>query len=440
MKKYKLLLPSVVAVFLLSTILGGPGVLANSLNDLKKEHKQLEQKQNQINSNINTKKKEIAEKKTTIEKILDQISKLNGEIEETNQNIARIKEIIEVTKEEIAELRLSIEDLEKKIAERDVVLRERVRAMQVKGNSVNYIDVLLGANSFADFIDRFSAVNTLMDADRKIMDQQARDIEQLEKEKALVEQKLAEQVANKKKLEGMRASLESQKKQKNNLINQLEKEQEKLENEKGQLEEELHETHEVSKEVEQKIIAEQKRLAEIARKAEEERKRREAAARAAARAGQKNSGGGGSYTPPPAVASGTWTKPASGRFTSGFGYRIHPISGTKRQHRGADIANSIGTPVVAAGDGVVSYAGTMGTYGNVIMITHSVDGQIFTTLYAHLSSIGVSSGQHVEKGQYIAGLGNTGGSTGPHLHFEFHIGNWSASGPSAVNPLRYVPF
>ena len=437
MKKYKLLLSSVIAVFLLSTLLGGTGALANTLNDLKKEQKQLEQKQNKINSNINTKKKEIAEKKTTIEKILDQITKLNGEISETNQNIARVKELIQVTKEEIGALRLSIEDLEKKIAERDVVLRERVRAMQVKGNSVNYIDVLLGANSFADFIDRFSAVNTLMDADRKIMEQQAEDIAQLEKEKALVEQKLAEQVANKKKLEEMRASLQSQKSQKNKLIDQLEKEQEKLENEKGQLESELHETHKVSKEVEQKIVAEQKRLAEIARKAEEERKRREAAARQNSGGGD---GGGGSYTPPPAVSSGTWTKPSTGRFTSSFGWRTHPISGTKRQHRGADLANSVGTPVVAAGDGVVSYAGTMGTYGNVIMITHSVDGQIYTTLYAHLSSIGVSSGQHVDKGQYIAAMGNTGGSTGPHLHFEFHIGNWSASGPSAVNPLRYVPF
>ena len=83
--------------------------------------------------------------------------------------------------------------------------------MQVKGGQVNYIDVLLGANSFADFIDRFSAVNTLMDADRKIMQQQADDKEQLEKEKALVEQKLAEQEASKEKLEGLKASLVSQK-------------------------------------------------------------------------------------------------------------------------------------------------------------------------------------------------------------------------------------
>ena len=82
----------------------------------------------------------------------------------------------------------------------------------------------------------------------------------------------------------------------------------------------------------------------------------------------------------------------------------------------------------------------MGTYGNVIMVTHSIDGQIFTTVYAHLSSINTSAGQQVAKGQFIGKIGTTGASTGPHLHFEMHIGNWSASGPSAVNPLRYVSF
>ncbi len=155
---------------------------------------------------------------------------------------------------------------------------------------------------------------------------------------------------------------------------------------------------------------------------------------------ETNSGGGSSSSYLPPVSNGTWTKPASGTYTSSFGWRTHPIYGTQRQHRGADIANSTGTSVVSAGDGVVSHAGPMGTYGNVIMVTHSIDGQIFTTVYAHLSSINTSAGQQVAKGQFIGKIGTTGASTGPHLHFEMHIGNWSASGPSAVNPLRYVSF
>ena len=213
------------------------------------------------------------------------------------------------------------------------------------------------------------------------------------------------------------------------MIDQLEAEQERLSREKKQMEVDYHEAIEVDAKLEKKIIAEQKRIAEIARK-EAERKRKAAAAAAAkAKPGSL-----------PQVSSGFWTRPANGQYSSSFGWRIHPIYNTKRQHRGADIAAPTGTPVVAAGDGVVSYAGRMGGFGNVIMITHSTNGSIFTTVYAHLSKISVSSGQVVDKGSYIGAVGNTGASTGPHLHFEMHVGNWTASGPSAVNPLRYVSF
>ena len=113
-------------------------------------------------------------------------------------NIDRVEAEIDQTTDEIEALHSSIKELENKIAERDVVLRERVQAMQIKGGTIDYLDVLLGANSFSDFIDRFSAVSTLMDADRTIMKEQAEDQEQLEEEKAIVEQKLAEQEESKK--------------------------------------------------------------------------------------------------------------------------------------------------------------------------------------------------------------------------------------------------
>lgn len=430
MKSHKWLLSGTIVIFLLSTLLSSEGVLAGPLDDLKKEQKMIEQKKDNLNSGIQKKTAEIKTNESTIDKIVNQILALNAKIEETNTNINRVIDQINLTTEEVDALRISIADLEKKIEERDEVLRERVRAMQVKGGHVDYLDVLLGANSFADFIDRFSAVNTLMDADRKIMKQQAEDIEQLEKEKALVEEKLAKQEAAKEELDGLKASLLTQKKEKDKLIDQLEAEQKKLKNEKRSLETELDEAVEVSKEVEQKIIAEQKRLAEIARKAAEKKAAEERAKRAAASKGSSQN--------IPSVSSGNWTRPANGRYTSSFGWRT--LGGISRQHRGADIANSIGTPVVSAADGVVSYAGPLSTYGNVVMVTHSIEGQTFTTVYAHLSTIGVSVGTQVDKGQYIAAMGNTGRSTGPHVHFEIHVGSWSASGPSAVNPLRYVSF
>ena len=175
-------------------------------------------------------------------------------------------------------------------------------------------------------------------------------------------------------------------------------------------------------------------MAELARQAEIERKKQESARLAASKTASKastssssnsSSSKGSSVAPSisaPSVSSGSWTKPASGRFTSEFGRRN--IGFASSNHRGIDIANSVGTPILAAGDGVVQRTGTLGTYGNIVMTTHSVNGKVFTTLYAHLSSVNVSPGQVVSKGQVIAGMGNTGRSSGPHLHFEFHVGGW----------------
>ena len=133
--------------------------------------------------------------------IQEQISQLNGEITKTNNDIARVEGEIAETVAEVEKLQASILSLEKKIKERDLVLRDRVRAMQANGDPVDYLDVLLGANSFSDFIDRFSTVTTLLDADRAIMKQQADDQKQLEeRESKIVEQKLSELEDNRSEL------------------------------------------------------------------------------------------------------------------------------------------------------------------------------------------------------------------------------------------------
>jgi len=104
------------------------------------------------------------------------------------------------------------------------------------------------------------------------------------------------------------------------------------------------------------------------------------------------------------------------RVSSGYGMRFHPISGVHKAHLGVDYAAPTGTPVRTIGDGVVSFAGWQGGYGNVIIIQHK-DRQ--STLYAHLSRIDVRKGQKVSQGDRVGAVGSTGASTGPHLHFEF---------------------
>lgn len=424
----------------------GPSAFADTLSDLKNQQQQLQNKQETLNSNIQETEGKINLNSSKIDQIMAQIKMLDTKILDTEVKVAEVLSQIELTTTEIERLRASIDALVIKIEERDALLKERIRAVQVSGGSVSYIDVLLGANSFVDFIDRFSAVNTLMEADRSILEEQANDKRALEEQRASVEKKLKEQEARKAQLVELKASLDAQKNSKNTLIDQLEVEQSKLTQQKEGLEDHLDEVLNVSQDVQNKITAEQVRIAEIARKAAEEKKRQEAAERqrqadaeSQRRSQSKQStSGSNTYTAAPAVSSGSWTKPASGTFTSSYGSRIHPISGVRKTHYGIDIANSTGTTTVSAADGIVSYAGPFSTYGNVVMVTHSIDGQTFTSLYAHLSRIGVGVGQSVSKGQPIGAIGTTGNSTGPHLHFEIHVGNWEGMDKNSVNPLRYI--
>ena len=107
------------------------------------------------------------------------------------------------------------------------------------------------------------------------------------------------------------------------------------------------------------------------------------------------------------------------RISSGFGLRRHPILGYSRMHQGVDFAAPLGTPVYAAGEGRIAFAGRRGGYGTTVVINHS---RGVSTLYAHLSSIqrGLRPGSVVRQGQVIGRVGSTGLSTGPHLHFEVH--------------------
>ncbi|ANU21943.1 murein hydrolase activator EnvC family protein [Planococcus donghaensis] len=418
-----------------------PSANADKLSDLEKQQQEVQQKQSELNAGIQQKASEISQNQTTLEKIIAKISELDNQIIETQDKIDVAQAEIDQTKVEIDELRKSIEELERKIAEREELLKERARAIQLSGGSVDYIDVLLGANSFVDFIDRFSAVNILIEADREIMREQAADKKLLAEQKAEVETKLAEQEAKKAELVDLKNSLAAKKNEQAQLEEDLKAEQARLAKEKSSLEAEHSETLDISADLEKKIGAEQARLAEIARKAEAARLAKEAAARKAAAAAAAKAST--SKAPVQAVASSapstggsTFILPAAGRFTSGYGGR--DIGVGAESHLGMDIANVPGTRISAAASGIVSYAGNMGGYGNVVILTHSINGRTHATVYAHMSSINVSVGQPVSQGQQVGGMGNTGRSTGTHLHFEIHVGPWNGSRSNAVNPAPYV--
>jgi len=121
-------------------------------------------------------------------------------------------------------------------------------------------------------------------------------------------------------------------------------------------------------------------------------------------------------------------KPTSGYLSCGFGRRIDPFTGRKQPHLGVDLATDIGTLVYVTADGVVSHVGRDVGLGKLVRIDHLYG---YTTVYAHLSRITVKRGQHVKRGDLVGAVGNTGYSTGPHLHYEVHYQG------RAQNPLKY---
>ncbi len=122
-------------------------------------------------------------------------------------------------------------------------------------------------------------------------------------------------------------------------------------------------------------------------------------------------------------------RPARGWETSGFGFRHSPFTGEEEFHKGLDIANRKGTPVMATADGVISFVGPKGNLGNVVVIDH---GHGITTRYAHLSKAMQKRGARVQRGDLVAKMGNSGRSTGPHLHYEVRLNG------VPVNPHKYI--
>ena len=121
--------------------------------------------------------------------------------------------------------------------------------------------------------------------------------------------------------------------------------------------------------------------------------------------------------------------PVKGLVTAGYGYRRSPFTGQREMHEGLDIAAPVGTPILAAADGIVSFVGPLAAFGNVVFLNH---GHGFTTFYAHVSTSRVKEGQPVKRGDEIARVGMSGRTTGPHVHYEVQVNG------TTVNPMKYV--
>nr|WP_269448714.1 peptidoglycan DD-metalloendopeptidase family protein [Metabacillus kandeliae] len=444
----------------LAAIIGTSGILIPLNNPiaaaqtLEEKQKEVRDQQSGVNSNIQSKQSRINELKQTEAKLNEEIKNLDMKVSATSGKIADKQAEVEETKKNIEDAKKEIAAVKKRIAERNELLKNRARSMQESGGMIRYLDVLLGAQNFSDFVSRMSAVSTIVDADKEIIKAHEKDMNLLEQKEAELNSSLQKLQTALSELESLKETLNKQMDDKNKFMASTQKEHDDAEDDLMTLQEKssflADQDAAIQKEIARAKAAEEERkrqAAEAARRAAAEKAAAAEHAKATAKQAQESRESGSpapsastsspepSESTSPQTGSGNFIKPTNGVFTSGFGMRVHPITHKHKLHAGIDFANPApNVPVYAAAAGTVTRAGYSSSFGNVVYITHSINGKIYTTVYAHQERLLVHTGQTVEQGQQIGIMGNTGNSTGKHLHFEIHDGPWQGAG-NAINPL-----
>ena len=356
-----------VGIFLLVLMMLSLNIVsayASNLNDLKDEQEKLEQEikdsKNELNR-IESQTKDVSQQIEELDKKMDQAT---VDLENVENELKNIEEKIVVTTEELEEAEINL-------VEKQDTFNKRIRVMYMNGN-VGYLEMLLSSENIKDFLSRQDIVESIAEHDKDLIRfmKEQRDI--IDAKKLELEAQRASVEVTKSKIESRRKDLEIATRDKEDLMGRLEVD-------KKALEKEIDKFNDEAKEIEAKII----KL-------------------------QRNTG-------PYSGGQMEWPAPGYYRVTSPYGYRIHPILKVKKLHTGIDIGAPTGGNIVAAAAGTVIYSGSLGGYGNTIMLDH---GGGIVTLYAHNSRLMVKEGTVVKRGDIVSKAGSTGMSTGPHLHFE----------------------
>lgn len=345
---------------------------------------------------------------------------LDNKIEINRQMIELIGEQIEIYDEIIAEKQAELDKaLEKETAQTEL-LRSRIRAME-ENSTYSYASFIFDSSSVTELLSRIGDVNDIMHYDKTLEEEYMAAREDVESIKKSYEEARHEQELLQKELDTKQAELDAQVEAAYTMIADIETLSDDAQAEYDAIAEEEAKAEETL----QKAI--RKRAAEQAKYNQNNNSNNGGGGNSGGSGG--NSGGGGSSGGGSATSLSNlqWPVPSCTLITSRFGYRVAPTTGASTYHGGLDIGAGMGASIVAAGAGDVIYAGANGGYGNCVMIDH---GNGVVTVYAHMSSIGVSYGQYVTAGQYVGAVGSTGVSTGPHCHFEIRI-NGAQTDPAA---------
>ena len=353
---------------------------------------QLSNIQQQITNEAN--KKSEAEK--TIGTVYEQLHAIQRDLDTATAELKQVQaERIQLDKD-ITKTEAELKEAQARLQSREKVFYKRVRDI------LSYLDVVVGSKDFSDFANRMEMLKRILQSDMDLINTIKTEREEIASKKAKLEEDRA------KVLE-----LEKVAQEKQNVINQKKAERQAV------LERAMNDRDTAERAYNELMASSASITAMLQQRAAER------AAAAAAAASQGGGGGGATWV----QGSGQLAAPVVAPITSDFGWRIHPIYGTRRLHAGTDFGVDEGTPVHAADGGVVVEAGWVSGYGYTVIIDH---GNGMSTLYAHNSEVAVSPGQTVSKGQVVSYSGNTGGSTGPHLHFEVRING------EPTDPMGYL--
>jgi len=348
---------------------------------LQEQLEKADKKKKDAQTKLNTVKKEREKSLASQENLEKELIALQNKVNDINAEIGETDKKLSVEEGKLNEATARANTQYESFKERFRVLCEE--------GPVTYLEILFSADNFCDFVDKIEIATEISQNDKAVFDEMEVVRAEIEASRNQILELKQTQVAAKDNLSQQQAQLNAKKAEQKSYIASLESDAAAY----------------------QKVIDDQD-------KAMDALKNKIAASLS------NSSGSGKTYV------GGEFMWPSSCTLiTSHFSpRRKNPVSGVYKRHTGVDIGAAYGTAVLAANSGTVTLAGWNSGYGNCIVIDH---GGGKATLYAHLSSIGVSKGQSVTKGNQIGKVGSTGNSTGPHIHFEILING------SAVNPMQY---
>ncbi len=351
----------------------------------------LKQKLSQYLSGREATRKDLGAIKAKQEEARGELTVAQQAMEQAQVRLHQARDELDKTKRQVAETELELAETKARLEEHQAQMQKRLLAVYRAGEP-QYLEVVFCATSFADFVSRAEFVRRIAAGDESLLIRLVSEKQAFERQKAKLEALQAQQAVREAELRQQRDLVAAREAQAEGVYSKLRDDRAAAERELALVEQEYDQ------------IA--RELAALSRR-------------------------GGQYQ---GAFQGGMLRPLSGGVvTSRFGWRMHPILKKRKPHKGIDVARlPVGTPIKAAADGAVIFAGWSRTAGKMVRIDH---GSGMVTLYAHLSKYAVKSGQVVKAGQVIGYLGGTGTlSTGPHLHFGIcQNGTW-------LNPEKFVPF